>query len=286
MIYTISNDFLTVKINSLGAELYSIFSCENIEYLWQGDPAFWPKRAPILFPLPGRCVDNITFFDGKAYPMQPHGFINKQEFECCEQGENHLTLRASANEETFKSYPFDFSLEIRFSVEGNVLLQEFVICNPNKTGMPFGIGGHMGFYCPLFKDERFEDYNIQFLNKRKASPSILTRDEQVRILPQDDFCLHHDCFQEGARIYEAVSSNEVLLLGKRKKGVRVWFENMPLVAIWTSKKFKSPPYLCIEPWSGMSNKQVAESIPFLKHTALNHLPAGECCTKRIGIEII
>ena len=52
MIFTIRNDALTVDIDSMGAQLASVRTPDGTEYLWQGDPDIWARRAPILFSLP------------------------------------------------------------------------------------------------------------------------------------------------------------------------------------------------------------------------------------------
>lgn len=54
MIYTIQNEFLTVRVEDLGAQLSSIQAPDGTEYLWQGDPDIWARRAPILFPFIAR----------------------------------------------------------------------------------------------------------------------------------------------------------------------------------------------------------------------------------------
>ena len=46
MIYTIQNEFLTVRVEDLGAQLSSIQAPDGTEYLWQGDPDIWARRAP------------------------------------------------------------------------------------------------------------------------------------------------------------------------------------------------------------------------------------------------
>ena len=49
----IKNDQLTVEISSLGAELQSIKDANGNEYLWDGDPKYWARRSPLLFPIVG-----------------------------------------------------------------------------------------------------------------------------------------------------------------------------------------------------------------------------------------
>ena len=48
---TLKNQFLEVSVASLGAELQSIKDSNGKEYLWDGNPEFWGRRSPILFPI-------------------------------------------------------------------------------------------------------------------------------------------------------------------------------------------------------------------------------------------
>ncbi len=53
-IYFLENELLKVSISSKGAELDNIFNKETeLEYLWNGDANFWPKKSPVLFPIVG-----------------------------------------------------------------------------------------------------------------------------------------------------------------------------------------------------------------------------------------
>ena len=68
---TIKRGGLTAAIDSMGAQLTSLALNGN-EYLWQGDPAFWGKHAPILFPHAGRVVDGLIEAKGEVYQAKPH----------------------------------------------------------------------------------------------------------------------------------------------------------------------------------------------------------------------
>ena len=51
----LENDFLKVTIDDHGAELVSIYDKEkDREVIWQGDPRFWGRHAPVLFPNVGK----------------------------------------------------------------------------------------------------------------------------------------------------------------------------------------------------------------------------------------
>ena len=47
----IKNDSLSLSISEHGAELQSIKDINGKEYLWDGDPEYWPRHSPILFPI-------------------------------------------------------------------------------------------------------------------------------------------------------------------------------------------------------------------------------------------
>ena len=70
---TLSNGILTVQVSELGAELQSIKK-NGHEYLWQGDPAFWGRRSPVLFPIVGSVWEKKYRVNGTEYEMGQHGF--------------------------------------------------------------------------------------------------------------------------------------------------------------------------------------------------------------------
>ena len=52
MRYFLENDCLKVEIESFGAEIKSVIRKENMrEYLWYGNPRFWGRTSPVLFPF-------------------------------------------------------------------------------------------------------------------------------------------------------------------------------------------------------------------------------------------
>ena len=58
---TISNELLTVGIAEHGAELQSIMRGGR-EYLWHGDPSYWKRRSPVLFPIVGSVWNNTYWW--------------------------------------------------------------------------------------------------------------------------------------------------------------------------------------------------------------------------------
>ena len=56
---TIENEYIKVEVNECGAELYSIVrKSDGREFLWQGNPEYWKRRSPVLFPIVGAVWNN------------------------------------------------------------------------------------------------------------------------------------------------------------------------------------------------------------------------------------
>lgn len=65
----LENEFLQIKISRIGAELQSIRSkTTGFEFLWQGNPEIWGRKSPVLFPVVGRCKNDMIEIEGKKYP--------------------------------------------------------------------------------------------------------------------------------------------------------------------------------------------------------------------------
>src|SRR2546423_3628793 len=105
--YKIENEFLAISAKSKGAELESIYhKGYQLEYLWSGDPAFWPKKSPVLFPIVGTLKDGCYVLEGKSYELGRHGFARDKDFLVTGNSETALRFSLSSDEETLKQFPF------------------------------------------------------------------------------------------------------------------------------------------------------------------------------------
>ncbi|MFY7728725.1 MAG: aldose 1-epimerase family protein, partial [Flavobacterium sp.] len=78
---------ITASINPQGAELFSLKN-GNTEYIWEGNPEFWGKHSPVLFPIVGTLKDNKYKVNGAEYNLTRHGFARDNEFTVKHQEEN------------------------------------------------------------------------------------------------------------------------------------------------------------------------------------------------------
>ena len=172
MDYTIKNRELTVTLKTLSGTLKSIKDSEGREYIWQPDPAFWTGQAPVCFPICGSIRDNTAEIgSGKTTSMPRHGIVRKREFTMEKQSDDEIVFSITSDQDMLEKYPFPFRLYTMYHLEGKSLRVTYRVENTGTETMPFFIGGHPAFACPLEKGERFEDYHLIFPEKETCAPS-------------------------------------------------------------------------------------------------------------------
>ena len=256
---TIKSGALTVKSKTDGAALTSI-NYDGVEYLWQGDPNFWPNQAPVCFPIVGSLRDNKAQCGaGEMYMPDRHGFAKKMEFEIGEQTDNLIAYVLKSNEETKKMYPYDFSFTMAYKVEGKTLSYIYKVKNEGNVVMPFHVGGHPGYNCPLFEGEAFEDYEIQFEKEEYANlmypmaeaKALLDDGNRRMILDHEKVLkLDHGYFHNDGLFFDTLNSRALTFVNpKTGKGLQIDFPQFMNLVLWTTAK--PAKYICIEPWIGM-----------------------------------
>lgn len=255
---TIRKNGLTARAETLGGELVSLRDRRGTEYIWGGDPAYWSGRNPVLFPIVGGLKDGRVNIGGKPFEMARHGFARRSEFAVCAQGGDFVEFELRESGETLARYPFPFSLRVRHELLENGFSTRFTVANTGTAPMPFCIGAHTAFRCPLEAGERFEDYRLVF-DQAEDTASILPGaggclQSGVRGVPlehTDTIELDHAVFDRvDTLIYQGLKSKTVSLRHRGTgRGVRVDFSQFPMVAFWTVPG-KNAPYICIEPWQG------------------------------------
>ncbi len=256
----IENEKLKVKVSLLGAELCSINGKKtDTEYLWQGKK-YWKGKAPVLFPICGRLFNGKYTYMGKIYSLPIHGIAKKTCFSVKERTENKVVLEAVSTEKTKKAYPFDFVLNIVYSLQESVLKQQFIVKNTGDKDMYFSFGGHPGFNVPFDKDENFEDYYLEFKNGKTFDRVKFNEDglykedyESLTLEEGNKISLTHDLFNKD--LFLVNDENTIKLKSdKSDKSLEVSFSDMTLLGFWQVKN-KKPKYVCIEPWHGRPGRE-------------------------------
>ncbi len=258
MEYKISNEFLELIVSSHGAEKQALYcKTNNINYLRDIDK-YWNRRAPLLFPIVGKLRDLKTNINNREYSMNQHGFVRDQEFELFSQKESELILVNSYSEETLKIYPFKYKVYVKYTLDQKTLHTEFKVVNEDYQVIPFNYGGHPGFRCPLYPNETFEDYSIEFEKVENFdAPRVVLEngtldfDNTISYRDIKKLQLNYQYFEIDAIVIPKVKSQSVKLINKHNKGIKFDFHGFPSLAIWTKP---NAPFVCLEPWIGYADK--------------------------------
>ena len=258
---TLKNEMLTIQVSEHGAELQSIRK-DDYEYLWQGNPEYWGRRSPVLFPIVGSVWEKCFRVDGKVYEMGQHGFARDMDFELVSAADTEVWYRLESSEKTLAAYPWPFVLEIGYRLEGSSVEVLWKVTNPGETEMYFQIGAHPAFNYPGYDPDAVDrgvvafdrNDNLQrsgFKGKGCVDPQarfpIPLSDDGMLRLKRDTFDDIDTLMLENDQVHKVV-----FLKNDSSPYLTVTFD-APVVAIWSPPK-RNAPFFCIEPWYGRCDR--------------------------------
>jgi galactose mutarotase-like enzyme len=249
----IANEYLTVDVSSLGAEMQALTTHDGHDLLWNGDAAFWGGRSPILFPIVGKAPDDTVEIDGQAYPMNQHGFARRAEFVLAASSPTMCRYELGASEASKAAYPFEFLLAVEHSLEGHTLTVAAEVTNRDQRPMPFGIGFHSAFVWPLPGAEG-EDHVITLDNNGapdliRLSGGLLSFAKHPSPFKDGRLVLAHEMFDADAMVFPEGAGEGLRYSAKGGPTMHFTFDNLPNLALWQKP---GAPFICIEPWHGMA----------------------------------
>ena len=284
------NENVSVTLKSLGGELTSIKDASGTEYLWQGNPDFWSGQAPVLFPIVG-CLRNgtATIGDSKTCSFGRHGLARKLEFTLVSSSETCAVYSLKADDSTKEQYPYDFELQMIYELTNHGVKVSHKVINHGDIVMPYCIGGHPAFNCPLKAEEKQSDYQLSFDTDKTLVCSILRENGLLTARKKEFELTNHkmriveDLFDEDALIIEGNQAKRVGLVNPQGETYLEVEFDAPLFGIWSPAK-KSAPFVCIEPWYGRSDKEDF-SKKLEEREWGNELKAGEIFEKSYQIRV-
>jgi galactose mutarotase-like enzyme len=251
---------IEVEATSRGAELLSIKGPRGLEYLWQGDPAFWPRRSPLLFPIVGALPGGTFSAGGRTYAMGNHGFVRDLEFRLAARSGEALRYELESDAASLAVYPFRFRLAVTYSVRGSSLEVGYEVLNLDDSRMHFSVGAHPAFRAPLEPGEKRGDFDLVFERAETVDRHFLNSDnlrtgESERFLDgKDSVALSGALFERGAIVLKDHVSRRVSLRSRASgRFVELSFPDFPQLGIWAPKDGAAgpTPFVCIEPWFGV-----------------------------------
>ena len=295
-IISISSNSLTASIDTMGAQLMSLRKGES-EYLWQGDSNWWPRRAPILFPIVGVLKDSKAESAEGTISLARHGLARLNQFEVVEQSPSSVTLQLKSTEETRKSYPYDFELRLIFSLSDDTLTQTYEVTNTGNVVLPFTLGAHPAFNIPApgVEAASLDQYCLLFTRPWTSfGPSITDEGlcdyttPQRLVLDSDTLPLSWDLIDREKTItLEDVPDRRITLAANAEAssethGIQIDFEGFDYLGIWSAAP--GCPFVALEPWCGIADTVDCDGI-FEHKPGIISLEPGQSIAKTMNIRV-
>ena len=280
MAVKLENEFLCVEIAEMGAEVTRIYDkTEDNEILWEGNPVYWKRHSPVLFPNVGKTYKNRVLINGTQYPTSQHGFARDNVFTCIEAANEKASFMFRSSEETKEVYPFDFELHINYKLNKKELTVEWQVKNCGDETMYFTIGGHPAFRFAK-PEETKADYVLKVPGKEKLEYVLIdiscgcANVDEVHTLQlsEETYPLSDELFAKDALVVDNGQIEEAWLChkdGTPYVGVRS--AGFPNYGIWS---VEGAPFVCLEPWMGRCDN-VGFNAELSEKPNANKVEAGE-----------
>jgi galactose mutarotase-like enzyme len=283
----IASERLRAAINPLGAELSSLRDAAGRELMTDADPAFWAGRAPLLFPIVGRLMDDRYRLDGRDYALPQHGFARRQPFTLIEHQPDRAVFRLSDNDATRAVYPFAFTLDAAFTLTGATLETAITVTNTGSVDMPASFGFHPAFAWPLPYGGDKAAHRIRFAQDEPGRLAAIVKGGWMdadgwdsplegRTLPLSDAL-----FERDALVWNPVASQSVSYGTEDGPQLVCDFPDTPALGIWSKP---GAAFVCIEPWHGIADPHGFAGEIWDKPLIHRYAP-GEARTFTMGVTL-
>ncbi|MEG1857405.1 MAG: hypothetical protein RR216_01600 [Pseudoflavonifractor sp.] len=252
----IRNEFLTLSVSSIGAELYALHTPDGPEpgFLWNGDESAWDRRAPVCFPWCGRLENGGFEEGGHRFEGGVHGFIRDLEHRLMDSGKDFLTYRVdwSADE---RIWPYSFSFTTTHRLEGSTVVTTCTATNRDKKPMPMQQGFHTALRCPMTPGKTTADYILRFEQEEHGrlvlfEGGFITGETVPVYTGQSVVPLEPHMFDTDSICLENLRSRWIRLEEKDTgRYLQMEIGGFRNVVLWSQPGI--PGFFCIEPWNGL-----------------------------------
>jgi galactose mutarotase-like enzyme len=247
---------LAADINPVGAQLSRLQDDAGRDLLWDGDPAVWSGRSPLLFPIIGTLAGGRFHLGSKTYLLPRHGFARGKRFEVADSAPAAAAFRLTSDDATLKIYPFPFELEVRYALLGSALSITTRVRNTGEQPMPASFGYHPALRWPLPYGQPRAAHFIEFdcdepaPIRRLDTDGLLTPTLHPTPVVNRRLMLADELFRDDAIIFDAIRSRGVTYGADAGPLISVSFSDTPYLGLWTKPRAN---FICIEPWHGLAD---------------------------------
>jgi galactose mutarotase-like enzyme len=249
---------LSAAVDPLGAQLSVLRDERGRDLLWDGDPAVWKGRAPLLFPIVGALAQGHYRLGANSYALPRHGFARDRRFEVIRSTPTMAEFELEADAQTLRVYPFQFALRIRFKLDGRTLTLRAAVHNAGEKPLTASIGFHPALRWPLPYGRERADHFIEFEQdepapiRRLDADGLLTPTAHPTPIANRRLMLTDSLFTHDAVIFDRLRSRSVVYGAETGPRLRVSYADSPYLGIWSKP---GAPFVCIEPWHGVADSE-------------------------------
>ena len=265
MVYTLENEYLAIHVKQAGAELCGIRSQRTgLEYMWDAQPEVWANSAPVLFPVIGMMKNGGYYYKNQWYSMLRHGFARNNPNFVLTDDTHGLRFSLGHSPETLAMFPFEFRLNVNFTLHGQTVRVEHQVHNLGNETMYFSLGAHPAFRCPRHWGEAYSDYYLEFNQPENSARWQVGTQGLIgtKTTPFFDhtrrLMLDKELFAGDALVFKDLKSTEIALRSTQSQEVlTVQFDGFPYMGIWAKY---GGNFVCIEPWQGIADSETATGL--------------------------
>lgn len=247
---------LSAAIDPEGAQLSVLRNAAGEDLLWNGDPAFWKGRAPILFPIVGALNGGHFRWRGQRFALPRHGFARNRPFELIRSDNESALFRQTDGSSTHARYPFAFELDVEFRISGRCLTTTATVRNSGDQALPASVGFHPALRWPLPGGQARSEYHIEFECDEPAP--IRRLDADGLLLPESfaspvqgrRLALDDALFAPDVLIFDQFNSRSLVYGAGTGPRIKVGYPDATHLGLWTKP---GAGFLCIEPWRGVAD---------------------------------
>lgn len=243
-----------IELGAIGAEVMA-WRMAGRDLIWHGDAAFWPRRAPVLFPFCGWLKDLKFRAKGQEYATDVHGFGRTAAFAMQQLSPARARLSLQSDAGTLAQFPYQFALEIIVEVSETGFSYGFHVRNPGEEILPFSLGFHPGFLWPFDGGDKMA-YQLRLERDETPEPVVIapgglfTRDTHPLPLKNRMLDLSRTFEKQDSIVLRDAASRSVEFIAPSGRKIAIATENFPNWVFWTKP---GAGYLCIERWSGQGD---------------------------------
>ena len=269
---------LKAHVNAFGAEWKGLEK-DGLEYLYSGDPAYYSRTSPTLFPIIGRFLSDTYYVGNRAYHLPLNGFAMDRNFSVEEEKEDRATFLLAADERTLAMYPFRFTLRVTYALSPEKMTVRYRIRNTDTQALPFGIGCHTAYRWPLTPGENPSDYKLCFEKEETITSFNPFNWKTPGFVLGKTRPLDHSLFENYTRSMTGIRSDWIEYRAPSGHGVRIERKEFPFLAMWTLPDEKAE-LVCLEPCTSV---HAGGATTLNDRMGIIVLPAGDCCDKEFSV---